>query len=160
VSVIDTRRLRVREVDAARVVLDPVDRCEGCAACAGRCTGILSAFAADDGLTLAPGALPGAPAVGDEFLLRADLAALGRAGSVLRGLPLAGLLAGAAGGALAASWLPAWREGLVALGAVAGIGIGLRAGTLRMRRQATPFTFVPCPNPEKAPTPCVTQPAS
>jgi hypothetical protein len=159
-SAIDARRLRVRAIDAARVVLDPVARCEGCAACPRRCTGILSGFAADDGLALPRAALPGVPAIGDEFLLRADIGALGRSAAVLRGLPLAGLLAGAAAGALGAVMQPAWREALVAIGAVAGIAIGLHAATLRMRRQSPAFTLVPWSNPETVPTPCATRPVS
>jgi hypothetical protein len=159
-SAIDTRLMRVRTVDATRVFLDPVARCEGCAACPRRCTGILSAFAVDDGLALPRGALAGQPAVGDHFLLRADRAALSRASTALRGLPLAGLLAGAAAGALVAGLVPDWREAFVGIGALTGLGLGLRAASLRMRRQPPAFSFSPCIPSDIDQTPCATHPAS
>jgi ferredoxin len=139
-------RLRVRTIHADRVEFELATRCDGCGACSGRCSGVLSGLHVP-WLGVPRARLPADLAVGDSLLLRADAAALARRSASIHAAALAGLLLGAAIGALLAH-AGGWpSDPLVAVGAPLGVLGALRLAALYRATSPPAFHLVPLPSP-------------
>jgi positive regulator of sigma E activity len=139
------RRLRIVSLDGTRAVLEPEAACDGCGACAGRCTGVLSRLVEDGPVALDAARLPAGVRAGDRVLLVADEARLARLARRLYGASALGLLAGAVGAALAARSLELPADGATFIGALAGLAAAIFLARRPLRPDAAPpaFEFVP-----------------
>lgn len=136
-----SRRLRIVSLDGARAVLEPVAACDGCEACAGRCTGVLSRLVEGGTLALDADRVPRGVRAGDQVLLVADEARLAALARRVYGASALGLLAGAVAGALAARSIGLPVDGTTFLGALAGLALAIALARYPLRPGAAPPAF-------------------
>lgn len=149
------REVEVVDVRADSVGLRLIGDCRGCGGCSGRC-GLLDSL---DGrqARLHPEAFPMQPAPGEHWRLSLDESSLRSAAAWGYGLPLAGMLTGAALGSMVGWGLGSGWDVATLLGAVAGTSLAF-GQSKRLAPQAQPMAsrviaadMLPCANPSTAP---------
>jgi hypothetical protein len=146
-----TRRLRIVSLEGARAVLEPVAACEGCDACAGRCTGVLSRLVEGGTLALDVDRLPTGARAGDRVLLIADESRLAALARRIYGASALGLLAGALLGALASRFTGLPVDGSTFIGALGGLAAAIALARHPLRPDSSPpaFELVSEPHPNR-----------